>query len=296
MDLENILSGIETIKIIGSTKKSVTSLVSIKNAAQSENYLSWCSDKNLHELESLQQGTVIVSSQALQQTIHKNLTLIIVEKPRRTFQKILANHFVRPKSYGIASTSQIDRSTTIGKNSFIGHNVVILANCSIGDHCTILHNTVILEGTQIGENVAIGSNCTIGGTGFGYEKNEDGLFELIPHVSYVKIMDDVEIGNNTCIDRGVIEPTYIGRNVKIDNLVHIAHGVHIEDNSMIIANSMIAGSVHIGKNSWIAPSSCIKNGLLIGQNSLIGMGAVVVKNTEENAVVAGNPAKPLIKP
>lgn len=295
MELGTLIREIDFKKIIGSTDKKIETVVSLKNAGQSKNYLTWCSDKNLNELQSLTHGTVVVGSEALKHVFNKDLTLIIVEKPRRAFQKILESHFVKPKIYGISSTSQIDKSVKIGINSFIGHNVVIMANCSIGDDCTIQHNTVILEDTQIGHNVTIGANCTIGGVGFGYEKNEDGLFQLIPHISYVKIMNNVEIGNNTCIDRGVLDPTYIGQNVKVDNLVHIAHGAHIEENSMVIANSMIAGSVLVGKNSWIAPSSSIKNGLTIGQNSLIGMGAVVVKSVDENATVVGNPAKPMLK-
>ncbi|MDB0601498.1 hypothetical protein PL373_10140 [Tenacibaculum maritimum] len=80
-------------------------------------------------------------------------------------------------------------------------------------------------------------------------------------------------------------------NVKVDNLVHIAHGVKVGRNSVIIANAMIAGSVNIGENSWIAPSSSIINKKNIGDNVLVGLGAVVTKNVENDVIVAGNPAK-----
>ena len=84
-------------------------------------------------------------------------------------------------------------------------------------------------------------------------------------------------------------------NVKIDNLVHIAHGVHIGKNSLIIANAMVAGSVSIGENVWVAPSSSILNKVDIKSNSTIGMGAVVLKQVEEGDIIVGNPGKVLEK-
>jgi len=153
-----------------------------------------------------------------------------------------------------------------------------------------MHNTVVLKNTTIGDRVRIGSNCSIGNFGFGYEKNEKEDYELIEHLGVVKIENDVHIHNNTCIDRGVLGETYIGENVKIDNLVHIAHGVHIERNSLIIANAMVAGSVRIGKNSWIAPSTSVKNQINISAGTLTGIGAVVLKDSSENDVLIGSPA------
>ena len=109
------------------------------------------------------------------------------------------------------------------------------------------------------------------------------------------IEDNVEVGNNTCIDKAVLGSTKIMRNVKIDNLVHIAHGVKIGENSLIIANSVIAGSTIIGKNVWVAPTANIKNNLTIGDNSTIGISAVVLKNVAENSIIIGNPGRELIK-
>lgn len=109
----------------------------------------------------------------------------------------------------------------------------------------MLHNTVILKDTIIEDNVVIGANNTIGGVGFGYEKDREGNFELIPHIGNVHIKRNVEIGNNTCIDRAVLGSTILEENVKVDNLVHIAHGVFVGRNSVVIANAMVAGSVNI---------------------------------------------------
>jgi UDP-3-O-[3-hydroxymyristoyl] glucosamine N-acyltransferase len=154
---------------------------------------------------------------------------------------------------------------------------------------------VIKSNTIIGNNVTIGCNCTIGGAGFGYEKNEVNEYKFMPHLGGVKISDNVNVGDNCSIDKGVLENTFIGEGVKIDNLVHIAHGVQIGSNSLIIANTMIGGSASIGKNVWVAPSASLINKIKIGDAAIIGMGAVVIKDVDNSTTVAGNPAKPLIK-
>ena len=114
----------------------------------------------------------------------------------------------------------------------------------------------------------------------------------VPHW-WCKIGKNVEIGANTCIDRGTIDDTIIGNNVKIDNLCHIAHNVRLEDNVLVIALSLLGGSCIIKKDAYIAPCAAVMNQITIGENSLIGMGAVVTKNVEPNKVVAGVPAKVL---
>ena len=103
--------------------------------------------------------------------------------------------------------------------------------------------------------------------------------------------NNVDIGANTCIDRGTIEDTIIGDYSKIDNLCHIAHNVVIESNVFVIAQSMIGGSVLLKNDSYVAPGSIIMNQITIGNSSLVGMGAVVTKDVEDEKVVAGIPAK-----
>jgi UDP-3-O-[3-hydroxymyristoyl] glucosamine N-acyltransferase len=185
----------------------------------------------------------------------------------------------------------IDPSVTLGKGVTIRAGAVLERNCYVGDGSIIDSNTVVKRGTVIGKRVKIGANNTIGGEGFGYEKDESGQFEVLPHLGNVVIEDDVEIGNNTTIDRAVIGSTIIRRNAKIDNLVHIAHGVEIGENSLVIANAMVAGSCIIGKNAWIAPSASVLNKITVGDDAVVGIGAVVLKNVSDGETVVGNPAK-----
>jgi UDP-3-O-[3-hydroxymyristoyl] glucosamine N-acyltransferase len=142
----------------------------------------------------------------------------------------------------------------------------------------------------------IGKNSVIGADGFGYARDEDGTLVKMPHQGNVVIEENVEIGSNTCIDRAVRGSTVIGSGTKIDNLVHIAHGVKIGKNCLIVAGAVIGGSCEIGDNCYIGIGAMIKNKIKIGKNAVIGMGAVVLRDVPEGATIIGNPGKELIKP
>lgn len=158
-----------------------------------------------------------------------------------------------------------------------------------------IHPTAVISNAKIGKNVIIGAGTVIGGEGFGYMPDENGELIQFPHIGGVIIEDDVEIGANTCIDRGALGDTIIGRGTKIDNLVHVAHNVKIGRNCQIICQVGIGGSVEIGDNCFVGIGASIRNQKKIGKNVIIGMGAVVVKDVPDNMTVAGNPASPIPK-
>lgn len=278
---------------------SVVNMKQITDRSFNSTDLGWCSDKNISQLTEIESGFVIVGKHVLEEAIEINpkLNYLPVEQPRAAFSAVLLEFFVPKASFGnIHNSAVIDTSVSLNKNEVnLGPNVVIEANCSIGNQVEIGANTVIKAGTIIEDHCKIGCNNTIGGVGFGYEPNENNQYELIPHIGNVHLAQYVEIGNNVCIDRAVLGSTYLAKHVKVDNLVHIAHGVQIGENSLIIANSMIAGSVEIGENVWVSPSSSIKQKLTVDNNALIGLGAVVIRNVGSNQIVIGNPAKPLEK-
>tara|TARA_R110001632_G_scaffold63318_2_gene151373 strand:+ start:24841 stop:25737 length:897 start_codon:yes stop_codon:yes gene_type:complete len=289
--VEQILKKINYIEYIGDKELSVNRVLPLNDIQNTLDAISWCSNKNSEKLKEIKTSSVIIISSDVDREFIKSLNCIVVENPRLVFQQMLTEFFALKQINEIHSSAKISDESNIGSNAYIGHNVIIEKGCRIGDNVTILHNTVILQDTIIGNNVTIGCNNTIGGVGFGYEKNKDNDFVLIPHIGNVIISDNVDIGSNTCIDRAVLGSTLVGENVKIDNLVHIAHGVQIGRNVVVIANAMVAGSVNIGENSWIAPSASIINQKNIGANSLVGLGAVVTKDVDSDAIVAGNPAK-----
>lgn len=291
--VSEIIKKFPVIEIIGDTTRAVRNVVRATDKAFRDDDIVWISDKNAELITSIQRGCVICSQLVSRNNTQDGCTYLIVNNPRLYFLNIVKHFFVVPETPEISTHSVIHSSVKIGNNVTIRPGVVIERDCVIGNYTIIDSNTVVKKGTIIGDNVKIGANNTIGGEGFGYEKNESGQYEFIPHIGNVVIEDNVEIGNNTAIDRAVLGSTILRKNSKIDNLVHIAHGVEVGENTMVIANSMIAGSVSLGKNVWVAPSASVLNKLTIGDDSIIGMGAVVLKNVTTGQTVVGNPAKDL---
>lgn len=291
--INEILAKVNHQKYFGNPNALVGNPIVFADKNDDATALMWFSDKNIEIIKRVRKGTVICSDLFLD--FNKDCNYIITDKPRLTFQEVLKNFYIEEEAVYISKTALIDPSVSIGKDVKIGNFVTIEKNCSIGNSVKIDHNTIIKKSTVIEDNVTIGCNCTIGGVGFGYELNAENNYEVLPHIGNVILKRNVEIGNNTCIDRAVLGSTVIDENAKIDNLVHIAHGVKIGKNSLIIANAMIAGSTIIGDNVWVAPSASVLNKRAVADNSYIGMGAVVIKDVGSNETIIGNPGRVLVK-
>lgn len=173
----------------------------------------------------------------------------------------------------------------------LGANVVVEAGCYIDEGAILEHNVVIHRGTRIGKYTRIRANSSIGGDGFGFERLSDGAPIRFVHLGGVSIGNNVEIGSNTCVVRGSLSDTIIEDNVKIDNLVHIAHNCHIEAGAFIIACAEISGGVRVERNAWVGPNASIIQKVRIGREALVGLGAVVTKDVNARSVYAGNPAR-----
>lgn len=264
--------------------------VTPEQARGDDGELMWLSDKNLHKLKNITRGTVICS-QLINDYKHPNCNYIIVQNPRDAFRRILDHFFGEKHIPCISKTAIIQSDISSSKNLSVGEYVLIERNCVIGDDVIIGSGTIIKSGTHIGNHVKIGSNCTIGGIGFGYEKNEAGYWQHIPHLGKVVIKDNVSIHDNVVINKGVLNDTIIGEHSKIDSMVMIAHGVTIGKNTIICGQVSIAGSVCIGDHCWIAPNATILNKIRIGNDVFVGIGAVVVNHVSDGKKIFGNPAK-----
>ncbi len=211
---------------------------------------------------------------------------------------------------GIHSTAQIDPSVTLGEDVVIGPHCVIGPNVQIG-HSSVLHNSVhiqdqstvgahcelycgvvIRERCTIGQHVIIHSNAVIGADGFGYRPSDDGRSAVkIPHIGTVEIGDHVEIGANTCIDRGKFSATRIGAGTKIDNLCQIAHNCEIGQGCLIAAQVGIAGTVTIGHGVQIGGQTGFRDNITIGDGVKLGGCSAVMNDIPAGETWAGVPAR-----
>jgi UDP-3-O-[3-hydroxymyristoyl] glucosamine N-acyltransferase len=185
----------------------------------------------------------------------------------------------------IEAGAKIGDDTIIGAGSYVGHETIIGSGCHIYPHVTIR------ERSRIGSRVIIHSGVVIGADGFGFEMI-DGRQQKIQQLGIVQIDDDVEIGANTTIDRARFGRTWIQQGVKIDNLVQIAHNVVIGKNTVIAAQTGIAGSVQIGQRVLIGGQAGIIGHIEIGDNTAIGAQSGIPKSISGGAWWA-SPAVPL---
>ncbi|MBY6063708.1 UDP-3-O-(3-hydroxymyristoyl)glucosamine N-acyltransferase [Pseudidiomarina sediminum] len=236
---------------------------------------------------ALPPGSIVIAGADFEVQNDVEFTHIISDKPRVSFVVVL-DYLVR--AFGFENRGEQSR---ISDSAILGKNVVVGDGCEIGDRVIIEPNVTIHDGTVIGANSRIRSGASIGSDGFGFERLECGTPIRFPHLGRVVIGENVEIGSNTTIARGTLGDTVIDDHAKIDNLVHVAHNVHIKRGAFVTACAELSGGVVVGENAWIAPNVSTHQKLTIGANSLVGLGAVVVKDVPESTVVAGNPAKKL---
>jgi len=224
----------------------------------------------------------------------ENKSLIFVPDPRLAAITVLAHFFRNRPAWGRHPSAVIHPDAIIAPDTFIGPNTII-GKCSIDSGTILYGNNYLYDGVTLGRNVTVHAGTVIGADGFGYQEGKEKEWLKFEHVGGVTIGHGVEIGANTCIDRGTLGETTVGDGTKIDNLVHIAHNVRIGKHCLIIAHAMIGGSCVIGDHVWIAPNAGILQKTIIGENSTIGLGAVVLRQVPAGETWAGVPAHKIEK-
>jgi UDP-3-O-[3-hydroxymyristoyl] glucosamine N-acyltransferase len=237
-------------------------------------------------------------------------TLIRVVEPRAAFAKLLEayNQAQHSKSgieepVHLAKTAEIGEEVYIGSFAYIGEHVKIgkqvkiYPNVFIGDNASIGDNTILFSGVRIYAHCHIGKHCTlhsgviVGGDGFGFLPNSENNYSKMPQTGNVLIEDYVEVGSNTTIDRATLGSTIIRRGVKLDNLIQIAHNVEIGENTVIAAQSGVAGSTRIGKNCMIGGQVGIVGHIAIADGVKIAAQSGIGKSIERaGEIVQGSPA------
>ncbi len=190
----------------------------------------------------------------------------------------------------VGQFSSIGENTVIGDNSVIFSGAFIGDNVTIGANCRIYPYAVIYDNAVLGNNVIIHSGAIIGADGFGY-KFRNNAHVKVPQVGNVVIEDNVEIGANTCIDRGALGSTVIGMGSKIDNLVQIGHNNKVGKHVIMCGLTGVSGSCNIEDYAILAGSSGIADHVTIGQGSVVMARSGVAGNVLPGTQVFGSPAK-----
>ena len=249
-------------------------------------------NKGLPKEFNFDYGACIVSNSA-KSAIANCRNIIAVDNPRLAI--ILVGRLFKP--YFSQKKSAISHKAVIHPQARIGENVIIMDNavlgsCSVGDYTVIYPNVVIYDGTEIGSFCEINANTTLGAEGMGSERHKDGRIFKFPHFSKVLIKDDVFIGPNVTVSRGVLTPTVVEKGCRVNAFAHIAHNAYIGKNVDIGMAVIICGSARIGEGCSLAPNCTIRDGVSIPDNVRVGMGAVVTKSFSESGVVlVGVPAR-----
>jgi UDP-3-O-[3-hydroxymyristoyl] glucosamine N-acyltransferase len=238
----------------------------------------------------------------------KGLPLLVADNPRLVFTKAL-RHFYPEDEFegGVDPSAVVSSEAVIDETAWVGPCVVIEsgariesgvrvgASCYMGERVEIgkgsyLHpNVTILKDVKVGKRCIFQSGAVIGSDGFGYTPTSEGNIK-VPQVGGVIIGDDVEIGANTAIDRATLDMTIIENDVKIDNLVQVAHNVRIGEHTRIAAQTGITGRVTIEKDVVVGGQAGFQNGITVGEGSRIGGRAGVTKSVPKKSTISGYPA------
>ena len=304
------ITAIEIADLLGAILKGdaevlVTGVAAIDLASDKD--LSFInSSKELHYLETTKAKVILLSQDCGELKTSK--TLLLVKNPKLAFAKVL-ELVKRPEELkpGIDSRSWIEKGAevhptsmiypfvTVRSGAKIGERVILHPGAYVGhdvvveDDCILYPQVTVFPRTKIGKNVLIHAGAVVGDDGFGYVWDGKKHYK-VPQVGNVVIEDDVEIGSNTCIDRGAIDETRVGEGTKIDNLVQVGHNNKIGKHCILCGQAALSGSVHIGDGALLGGGVGIVDNIKIGSMSQIGMCSFVMSDISPNSKSFGYPA------
>lgn len=292
--------------VSGNERAEVRALAPLDRAT--ENDLSFLANARYAPLYEKTRASTVLIAPEFAELATTAAARIVVAKPHDAMLTVLPKLYRAPKREpGVHATVRIGRGVTLGHDVTVGPYVVLGDGATLGDRSWIESHSVvgagsrvgsdahlypgvtIYSGTTLGNRVLVHAGARLGSDGFGYVFR-NGIHDKIPHVGRCIVDDDVEIGANTTIDRGSFDDTVIGAGTKIDNLVHIAHGVSIGRRSLLAAQVGIAGSTVIEDDVMVAGQSGVTGHVRVGARAKIGAKSAVLQSVDAGSFVTGHPA------
>ena len=295
-------------EIVGNTSTSISAPKQLENATDTE--ISFIGNKKYEKLWATSKACAAIVNQDIAIEPGENRVFIKVKNADLAMSQVLELFAPAPPVFRdeIHPTAVIDPSAiigngtkigagcyigpnvNIGENAIIYPNVTILDDSSVGNNTTIWPGTVVRERCHIGNHCILHPNCTIGADGFGFRPCPERGLAKIPQIGNVILGNYVEIGANSCVDRGKFSSTVVGDGCKIDNLVQIGHNSKLGKFCIMAGNSGLAGSVTLGNGVIIGGSASIKDHTTIGDGAIVGAGSGVTGDIEAGKTVLGYPA------
>lgn len=304
--LANLLNG----KVEGDEDAVVDDFAAIENGKKRALSFLYNPDYKKY-LYATQSSIVIVNDDlTIEEDFAHNPTLIRVADARSAFSQVLEAYqaYKKQEDTGIHPSAVIEPDAQIGEHVFVGAQVYVGKGVVIGDNSAIYHGSVIDQGVQIGADTVIKNSCRInegciigdyciiesgavlGSDGFGFQPNSENDYKKIIHVGNVVLEDHVSIGANTTIDRATFGSTVIRKGVKLDNLIQVGHNCEIGTNTVVAAQTGIAGSVKIGRDCMIGGQVGFAGHQKIGNGVKIAAQSGIQGDVEDGAVLQGSPA------
>jgi len=303
-EINEVLKG----TIVGDTSVKITAPEQLELASISE--ISFIGNKKYESFWETSKACAAIVNEDISIEPGENRTFIKVQNADLAMSQVLElfspptplfRTNIHPSAI-IDPTAILGNGTRIGAGSYIGpkvhlgENVTIYPNVTILDECTIGKNTIIWSGAVVRERCHIGTDCiihpnaTIGADGFGFRPCPEKGLVKIPQIGNVVLGNGVEIGANSCVDRGKFSSTILGDGCKIDNLIQIGHNSKLGKFCIMAGQSGLAGSVTLGNGVLIGGSASITDHLTIGDGAIIGGGSGVAKDVPAGKTMLGYPA------
>jgi UDP-3-O-[3-hydroxymyristoyl] glucosamine N-acyltransferase len=223
----------------------------------------------------------------------KGITVIVSDNPRKDFYLVVNEFFTKREAHDIHPTAAIRDGAEIGINVNIGRNTFVDDGVKIGNNTYIGSNVVLSGKILLGNDCVVKDGAIIGADGYAFLREDDSRFIYMPQFGLIDISEEVWIGANATIERPFFGATKIGRNVKVDDLVHLGQSVKIGQGSRITAGAVLADNVSVGRDCFLGINCSVREGIIIGDGTVVGMGGVVTSDLAAGCTYAGVPARPL---